>query len=215
MAHVMKAKATDAGRLDTEAFDEKYRAKLDHVEPSRTKHNVWIYADTDGEIHKASPQTGVLANAVKQATKIHRVIAGRKVRSDAVGSVNIIITLPQELRKCNNTQQTYTFFEHTAQFMYDRYGPNFVGGVVHMDESTPHMHAYVIPMIDGKLNAREMFNRAEFKSFYTNLQKYMDARTPGLSILTSTEGECAKRQRAHPGTEGKKTLAELNANLII
>lgn len=214
MAHIMKAKVSDAGKLDTEAFDEKYRAKQDRVDPTRTKDNRLLMVGADGKPHGFYPKKGVLANAVKRATEKHKETAGRKVRSDAVGSVNIVITLPLELRDYSDPKEVYPFFGYVGQFLRDRYGSDFACAAVHMDESTPHMHAYVIPMVNGKLNAKKMFDRAEFNSFHGDLQAFMDARMPGLSILTSTEEERAERRQARRGTEGKKTLAELKADTV-
>src|SRR5699024_4968876 len=44
----------------------------------------------------------------------------------------------------------------------DRYGKqNIAYATVHMDEKTPHMHLGVVPMRDGKLQGKNVFNRQE------------------------------------------------------
>lgn len=217
MAHIMKAKVSDAGKLDTEALDEKYRAKQDRVDASRTAENRWYhYSEEDGKMYSGRPKKGTLSEAVKGATEQHKETAGRKARSDAVGSVNIVITLPPELRDKVGEKAEKDFWWGVSWFLQKRYGENFVGGALHYDESTPHMHAFVTPMLDGKLNAKKMFDRVEFQSFHGDLQSYMDGCFgPGVvSVLTSTEEERAERRQARPGSEGKKTLAELKADTV-
>ena len=43
---------------------------------------------------------------------------------------------------------------------------NIAYASVHMDESTPHMHLGIVPMQDGKLSSKAMFDREELKKRY-------------------------------------------------
>ena len=42
-----------------------------------------------------------------------------------------------------------------------------------MDESTPHMHLGIVPMQDGKLSSKAMFDREELKKIQDELPQYM------------------------------------------
>ncbi|MFD0944698.1 MobV family relaxase, partial [Savagea faecisuis] len=54
------------------------------------------------------------------------------------------------------------FFEESYKLFADRYGKqNIVYATVHVDEKTPHMHLGVVPMSDGKLQGKNVFNRQE------------------------------------------------------
>lgn len=48
-------------------------------------------------------------------------------------------------------EQTRAFFETAKNYFAERYGlENIAYASVHLDESTPHMHMGVVPMVDGK-----------------------------------------------------------------
>ena len=44
----------------------------------------------------------------------------------------------------------------------DRHGKeNVIATTIHRDESTPHLVAYVVPLVDGKLNAKKFLGGRE------------------------------------------------------
>src|SRR5699024_9435881 len=54
------------------------------------------------------------------------------------------------------------FFEENYKLFSERYGKqNISYATVHNDEQTPHMHLGVVPMRDGKLQGKNVFNRQE------------------------------------------------------
>ena len=56
------------------------------------------------------------------------------------------------------------FFEAAKDYFAENYGEqNIAYASVHMDESTPHMHLGIVPMQDGKLSSKAMFDREELK----------------------------------------------------
>lgn len=91
-----------------------------------------------------------------------------------------VITLPESLQGASEAQKR-KFFEVCHDFLGKRYGfDNIVGAYVHMDETTPHMHTKITPVLfDEKKNkfrhsAKDMFNRADLKSFHLDLSKRME-----------------------------------------
>lgn len=57
-----------------------------------------------------------------------------------------------------------TFVDATAQWLRERFGQNLVSSVLHLDESSPHIHITIVPLdekSDGRrvLNARDLFNK--------------------------------------------------------
>lgn len=93
--------------------------------------------------------------------------SGAKVRKNAVLAVEHLITASPEafgykVRETKGKKELYgnvngwKEFETSAkQWLFDRYGrENVVNFTVHKDESTPHIHAVIVPIIDGKLNCR-------------------------------------------------------------
>src|SRR5699024_8631067 len=54
------------------------------------------------------------------------------------------------------------FYEESNKLFTERYGKqNIAYATVHNDEQTPHMHLGVVPMRDGKLQGKNVFNRQE------------------------------------------------------
>src|SRR5699024_2466272 len=56
----------------------------------------------------------------------------------------------------------------------ERYGKqNIAYATVHNDEQTPHMHLGVVPMRDGKLQGKNVFNRQELLWLQDKFPEYM------------------------------------------
>nr|CDL66177.1 unnamed protein product [uncultured bacterium] len=82
-----------------------------------------------------------------------------------------VITCPQELKDSKADREK--FFRICYEFLQDRYGAeNVMQGYVHMDETTPHMHVPTVPVADGRVSAKALYNRRELH----NMQRDLDAR---------------------------------------
>lgn len=84
----------------------------------------------------------------------------RKIRSDAVHAFSIVLAVPKEaadkidLDKWKN--KNIEWLEKTFNREKNIYGNNVLSVRLHMDESSPHLHAIVIPIDEkGHLNAYE------------------------------------------------------------
>lgn len=91
-----------------------------------------------------------------------------------------VVTAPQTVP----SEHQREFFERTYKFLAERYGEkNVVSAYVHMDETTPHMHFAFIPITYDKkkerekVSAKEVINKADMRTFHTDLQKVMDEFT--------------------------------------
>lgn len=127
-----------------------------------------------------------------------------------------VVTKPQSLPDEYNR----AFFESAYRFMRDRYGvKNVVSAYVHYDEVTPHMHFAFVPVAPDKkrggekLCAKEVVNRADLKSFHTELQAALE-RDLGVQVLIINEATkngnrtVAELKRATSEENLKKTLEE-------
>jgi hypothetical protein len=107
-----------------------------------------------------------------------------------------VVTLPADCRR----EDAPAFFAAAVEFMRERYGAdNVPGGFVHMDESTPHVHVPVVPVIDGKLQASKAVNRTDLQTFHRDLGRAVDA---ALGYHVSVELDDDQR--------GAKQLSRLN-----
>ncbi|BDA71518.1 plasmid recombination enzyme [Calothrix sp. PCC 7716] len=94
-------------------------------------------------------------------------IGAQKIRSNAVLAVEMLLTAsPQYFRPDNPEQAGFYIQERVDNFaaactdwLLNRYYGKVVQAIMHLDESTPHIHAYIVPLDSrGKLNARELFH---------------------------------------------------------
>lgn len=58
--------------------------------------------------------------------------------------------------------------EKSVNWIKETFGDNAISAVLHMDETSPHIHCMVIPEVDGRLCAKEMFD-------YKHLEQYQES----------------------------------------
>ena len=86
--------------------------------------------------------------------------APRKIRSNAVRSINFILTGSNEdmIKIFKDPEESKLWIRNNFEFLADEFGgiENIVSFALHMDEKTPHIHATVVPITeDGRLSARD------------------------------------------------------------
>ena len=58
-----------------------------------------------------------------------------------------------------------SFFQESYEVLSKRYGKeNVISAIVHLDETTPHMHFNLVPLRDGKLSSKAIFDREELRT---------------------------------------------------
>lgn len=88
----------------------------------------------------------------------------RKTRKDAVLVNELLITSDRAFFERLDPDQQKRFFEESYKLFSERYGAqNIAYSTVHVDERTPHMHLGVVPMREGKLQGKNVFNRVELQ----------------------------------------------------
>ncbi len=89
-------------------------------------------------------------------------IGTRKTRKDAVLVNELLVTSDKSFFDGLDQEEQKRFFEESYKLFSERYGEqNIAYATVHVDEKTPHMHVGVVPMRDGKLQGKNVFNRQE------------------------------------------------------
>ena len=85
-----------------------------------------------------------------------RELLPEKRRKDAVLAVEYVMTASPEWWKEATPRQQAEFFARSEQWLEKKYGKDRVVAVVHRDEATPHLSAFVVPLTqDGRLSAKE------------------------------------------------------------
>lgn len=102
-------------------------------------------------------------------------IGEQKIRKDAVLCVEILMTAspeyfrPQDQGKAGkwDSQQLEDWKQAHHQWLNQKFGDKIVRAELHLDEATPHIHAYLVPLDDkGKLNCKSHFGgRAKLSQF--------------------------------------------------
>lgn len=123
-------------------------------------------------------------------------------------------------------EEQRTFFEKTYEFLGDRYGKeNVLGGHVHNDETTPHIHFAFIPVTYDKkkerekVSAKEVINRTDLKSFHTDLHNFLRREIPHIyeeGILNDkTIGVNTVQELKKHSEEIQKQKDEMTADLKV
>lgn len=182
MAHVMKIKAPSVSPL-VDHYERVRPGTFDrsNIDATRTHLN-YNLAPSD------------VKEDVRLAMAEHERTAGRAVRKDANVLFDWVVTLPKDCPP----ESAREFFSGVLEFVQGRYGAgNVLGAYVHMDETTPHVHVPVLPMIDGKLQASKMITRNDLMRFHGELGEFMDARLGFHVSIELDEQQRGEKQLSH------------------
>jgi hypothetical protein len=120
------------------------------------------------------------------------VDAGCKQRKDSVVMVETLLTGTHEFLMKMSRDEVRQYYQHAYDFMVDKVGKqNIISAVVHMDETTPHMHLSFCPITaDNRLAAKDILgNRAKLSKWQDEYHAYMVKQYPelqrGISSLIS------------------------------
>lgn len=195
MAHVAHYKR--AGVAPMLAHYER-RAELErgyrreNIDPERTAQNYAVGA--------ASPQelAAALRSRVAEAIAAHEADSGKAIRKDANIVSDWVVTLPKDCPP----EDARKFFETAVDVCRARYGAeNVLGGFVHMDETTPHVHIPVVPVKDGRIRAAKVFTRSDLQRFHKDLGRAEDtALGRHVSVVLDQEQQ-GEKQLSHLGQE--------------
>jgi Plasmid recombination enzyme len=131
-------------------------------------------------------------------TKIYSTPQRRKIRTDAVYAVEMLLTASPEYFRPDDPSK-YGDYEAdkldewvtaTKQWLGREYGDRIVRAELHLDEATPHIHAYLVPVDEaGQLNCRKLFGGRD-KMFA--LQDSYAAATKHLGLERGIKGSIAE-----------------------
>lgn len=101
--------------------------------------------------------------------RIKQLSPKRKIKDDAVLITSFILGSDKEFFDRITAEQQKQFFADCTEFFSKRYGKeNVVSAVIHLDESTPHLHFNLMPVTDGRLCAKELFDRSALRELQTD-----------------------------------------------
>lgn len=144
-------------------------------------------------------------NTIKTIIDSQR-ISQRAVRKDAVLVDEWIIT--SDLTFFEGNSNIKEFFQDTVTYFVDRCGQqNIAYAMVHLDETTPHMHLGIVPMIDGKLSSKAMFDRSALKNIQDELPQFLQNK--GHHIERGLKGSEQKHLSVEEFKENKREIERM------
>ena len=137
----------------------------------------------------------------------------RAVRKDAVLINEWIISSNRDFFKDLSQEETKNFFSSAKDYFAENFGEeNIRYAIVHLDESTPHMHMGIVPFDkDNKLSAKRVFNREALRNIQEDLPKYLQEQ--GFEIKRGLEGSDRKNLTVPEFKEMKREQKEIEREI--
>ena len=142
--------------------------------------------------------------------KVRNKIGSQKYRSDAVLTVEMLLSASAEYFRPHaaheggnyDKQRLDDFVEAVVKWLDNSWGDRIVKASLHLDEMTPHIHAYLVPLDErGKLNCKALFG-TRVKMY--QLQDSFANAVEHLGIVRGVKGSVATH------TKVKKYYAAVN-----
>ena len=122
--------------------------------------------------------------------KIEALDLPTKVRKDAVLMCSFVVGSDRKFFGELSPSEQQQFFAECTRFFAEHYGEgNIISAVVHMDETTPHLHLNLIPIAGGRLCAKKLFDRKALTALQTDLYREVGAK---WNLQRGKEGSQAK-----------------------
>lgn len=156
----------------TELHNERKEGDLTgkHIDKNKIEHNKILVGSADDNfyrkvVEKVTEQEftddgwNISEAAYADKNNLHYA-NGRKVRSDAVMAVETIAHYPGQMnitemgdRYPADPDEFQKWQNDTIEFIQNKFGKeNVINAVLHMDESSPHIHAVIVPIYKNKNN---------------------------------------------------------------
>jgi Plasmid recombination enzyme len=123
--------------------------------------------------------------------QIRQRLGDQRIRKDAVLCVELLLSVsPEYFRPTEPSRAGYWEIERLERFQWtvqqwltQQYGDRVLRAELHLDEATPHIHAYIIPMDEqGRLNCKGLFGDRE------KLRQFQDSYAQALEPLGVERG---------------------------
>ncbi len=154
---------------------EKYkRQDVSPIEKENERDKNYIGSNPQIDSERTSENYHIIYPQGKYIDMINKRLATltlkRKIRSDAILMNSFVISSDGEFFKGLRAWEQRAFFEDCVQFFVEKYGyENMLSAVVHVDETTPHMHLNFVPINDGRLSSKSLFDKKKLSELQTEL----------------------------------------------
>jgi hypothetical protein len=205
MAHIAKYKATSVGHMLAHYRRDASSMERDNIDPKRVKNDMVVahYTNKDGQLvvgrvvpREGEPNWGTVERRIERVNEAQRAAGKRATRKDAVVMADVVVTLPDNVRKGDEDR----FFRLTYWYLSNKFGiDNMMGGFVHKDEvlkdgapARDHMHVPFTPIFDGRFNYKKMCPRMFYQNMHRELGDYLEKRLgyrPEVELAEETRAQ--------------------------
>lgn len=172
--HATKMSASGAGLGDHIDRKEGQEHTFQNADPSRRQLNQ-SFAVTE---HCSKPLHTAISDRIAEG-----YTGTTAIRKDAVRALSLVFTGTHEDMKAieADPEKLQGWLKANYQFITQEFGKkNVVRLALHLDEKTPHLHAVVVPLVEGKLTAKKLLGNR--KDMSARQDRYAKAMEPfGLS----------------------------------
>ena len=168
--HITKHKNGTRGQQRHNERKEGQKHRNRNIDDSRTKDNVWL-----------TPDDGKTFNERIQSILEENYTGKRKPRSDAIKMCEITVQIGGDLAENGTEEEQVEALKEAFEELKEQYGEkNIVSAVIHVDETTPHLHFDFVPITPkGGLSAREVVgDRAQMRKTQERFLEAMQKRVP-------------------------------------
>ncbi len=140
--------------------DENYRSKINpQIDHARTHNNYHI-------IERSETYLSYIDK------RIEELAPKRKIKDDAVLINSFILGSDGEFFSALSQERQKEFFRDCTMFFAERYGEeNIVSAVVHVDETNPHLHLNLMPVLNGRLCSKQLFDRKALRELQSDFHE--------------------------------------------
>lgn len=216
MAHCQKIKLCDAKRVLDEIARSADHYKND-VNPELSDLNYVlspVWKSTETRVRNLKENSHITGGLL--TSNLNHRLSDLKYRAqkNTVGLCNWVVSCPEPLKGDPAAQER--FFKVVYSYTLERYGSdNVLFGVVHNDETNPHLHIPVIPVVkENHLCARDFLTRRELAGYQRDLEDVCEREfgMKGLILNGRTKGnytldELKQRTKDEEDIQNKKQQA--------
>ena len=145
--------------------------------------------------------------AVRDEAIAHRIKSAgikRKITPDQVRAIRVMMSgTHEDMMKIQQDGRMDEWCNDSMEWLHKTFGKeNTVSAVRHMDETTPHMHLNLVPIVDRRLCAKELFTPKTLRELQSDFWEKV--------------GKKWNLERGKPGSQAKhKSVAEYKAQKIL
>lgn len=216
----LKLKGANESKARFWHCDEQKRIEHEHsnkqIDKSRTPMNMAFGAFTEGYDAVCAKYDEMIAELDSKE--------GANKRKDRVTCVGWNIPAPAGM----SDDEARKWFSEVYDTLYAKYGDCMVGGSAHFDEvhayrdaetgeareSRPHLHVYAVPVVEGRLNAKQFMARRNMVEMNNAIERMTQEYFPSYKFMDGSKKK-SKKSVEELKNESAMKEAEAEASRIV